>query len=85
MAERGLLFQVLFHLITQSTLPLWWVFNPGNSGVVTGYQVDEYTHNWSLEHFIACSHIYPWFMDKVSTISHLPFEPGYEDNSFLDQ
>ena len=32
---------------------------PGASGVVTGYQVHEFTHTWSGEHFVAHSHIYP--------------------------
>ena len=31
--------------------------NHGNSGVFIGYQVDEFTHTWSTEHFIAWSHI----------------------------
>ena len=32
---------------------------PGDSGVVIGYQVDEFTHSWSIEWFVAHSHIYP--------------------------
>ena len=58
---------------------------PGNSGVVTGYQVDEFTHTQSLGWFVACSDIYPGFMGKVSSIAHFPLELGYEDYSFLDQ
>ena len=34
---------------------------PGDSSVVIWYQVDEFTHTWSAEHFVAQSHIYPWF------------------------
>ena len=58
---------------------------PGDSGVVIGYQVDEFTHTWSAEQFVACSHIYPGFTDKVSTLTHFPLELGCEDYSFLDQ
>ena len=29
---------------------------PGDSGVVIGYQVDEFTHSWPAEHFIDSSH-----------------------------
>ena len=28
---------------------------PGDSGVVIGYQVDEFTCTWSAEQFVACS------------------------------
>ena len=28
---------------------------PGDSSVVIGYQVDEFTHAWSAEQFVACS------------------------------
>ena len=31
---------------------------PGDSGVVIGYQVDEFTGTWSAEQFVACSHIF---------------------------
>ena len=34
---------------------------PGNSGVLIGYQVDEFTGPWSAEQFVAHSHIYPGF------------------------
>ena len=49
---------------------------PGNSGVVIGYQVDEFTHTWSAERFVACSYIYPRFSGKVSSLSHFPLELG---------
>ena len=56
-----------------------------DSGVVVGYQVDEFTHTWSAEQFVACSLIYSGFTGKVSSLTHFPLEPGCEDYSFLDQ
>ena len=47
---------------------------PGDSSVVIGYQVDEFTCNWSAEWFVAHSHIYPGFTGKVSSSTHFP--PG---------
>ena len=58
---------------------------PGDSGVVIGYQVDEFTCTWSMEQFVACSHIYPGFTGKVSSLTHFPLEPGCEDYAFWDQ
>ena len=58
---------------------------PGDSSVVIGYQVDEFTSTWSAEQFDACSHIYPGFTGKVSSLTHFPLEPGCEDYAFLDQ
>ena len=49
---------------------------PGDSSVVIGYQVDEFTHTWSAEQFVAHSHIYPGFTGKVSSLTHFPLEPG---------
>ena len=54
-------------------------------GVVIWYQVDEFTHTWSAEWFVAHSHIYPRFTGKVSSLAHFALEPEYEDYSFLDQ
>ena len=34
---------------------------------------------------MACSHIYPGFTGKVSSLTHFPLEPGCEDYAFLDQ
>ena len=34
----------------------------GSAGVVIGYQFDEFTHTWSVQCFIAQSHIYPSVM-----------------------
>ena len=58
---------------------------PGDSGVVIGYQVDESTRTWSAEWFVACSHIYPGFTSKVSSLTHFLLEPGCEDYVFFDQ
>ena len=58
---------------------------PGDSGVVIGYQVDEFTHTWSGEWFVAHSHIYPGFTGEVSSLTHFPLEPGCEEYSFLHQ
>ena len=41
---------------------------PGDSGVVIGYQVDDFIHTWLAEHFVASSHIYPGFI-SVPTLS----------------
>ena len=46
---------------------------PGDSGVVIGYQVDEFACTWSAEQFVAHSHIYPGFTGKVSSLT--PFSP----------
>ena len=58
---------------------------PGDSSVVIGYQIDEFTCTWSAEWFAACSQIYPGFTGKVSSLTHFPLEPGCEDYTFLDQ
>ena len=58
---------------------------PGDSGVLIGYKVDEFTHTWSVEQFVAHSHIYPGFTGKVSSLTHFPLEPWCEDYAFLDQ
>ena len=58
---------------------------PGDSGMVIGYQIDDFTHTWSAEQFVACFHIYPGLTDKMSSVSHFPLEPGCEDYTFLDQ
>ena len=58
---------------------------PGDSGVVIGYQVEEFMCNWSAEWFVAHSHIYPGFIGKVSSLTHFPLELGCEGYSFLDQ
>ena len=57
----------------------------GDSGVVIGYQVGEFTNTWSAEWFVAYSHIFHGFTGKVSSLTDFPLEPGCEDYSFLDQ
>ena len=49
---------------------------PGDSSVVIGYQVDEFTRTWSAEQFVAHSHIYPGFTGKVSSLTHFPWNQG---------
>ena len=44
-----------------------------DSGMVNGYQVDEFTHTWSVEWFVAHSNIYPGFTGKVSSLTHFPW------------
>ena len=58
---------------------------PSDSGVMIGYQVDEFTHTCSAEWVVAHSHIYPGFTGKGSSLTQFPLEPGCEDYSFLDQ
>ena len=58
---------------------------PGDSSVVIGYQVDEFTHTWSAEQFVACSHIFPGFTSKVSSLTYFPLDLGCEDYAFFDQ
>ena len=58
---------------------------PGDSGVVIGYQVDEFTGIWYVQWFVAHSHFYLRFTGKVSSLTHFPPELWYEDYSFLDQ
>ena len=68
-------------VVSESTVGV----KPGDSGVFIGYQVDEFTHTWSAEQFVAHSHIYSGFMGKVSSLTNFPLEPGCKDYSFLDQ
>ena len=35
------------------TLNLWWVFQPGEYGMVIIFLVDTFTHIWETEHFVA--------------------------------
>ena len=58
---------------------------PDDSGAVIWYKVDTFTCTSSAEWFVACSHIYPGFPGKVSSLTHFLLEPGCEDYSFLDQ
>ena len=56
-------------------------FKPVDSSEVVGYQIDEFTHTWSVEQFVVHSHVYPGFSVKVSSLIHLQCE----DYSFLDE
>ena len=47
--------------------------------------LDEFTHTWSAEWFVAHSQIYPGFTGKVLSLIHFPLDPGCEDYSFVDQ
>ena len=58
---------------------------PGDSGVVIGYQVDEFTCTWSAEQFVDHSDFYLGFTGKVSSLTHFPLEVGCEDYAFFDQ
>ena len=58
---------------------------PGVSGVVIRYQIDEFSHTWLAQHFIACSHIYHGFTVQVSTLTHFSLEHSCEHYSFLDK
>ena len=58
---------------------------PGDSSVVIEYYVDEFTHTWSEEQFVAHSLIYPWVTGMLSSLKHFPLEPGCEDYSLLCQ
>ena len=84
---RGLLFQVCCHLPSDDAVDSDSVMGvkPSDSSVVIGYQVDEFTHTWTTEQFVACSHIYPGFTGKVSSLTHFPLELGCDDYAFLDQ
>ena len=42
---------------------------PRDSGMVIGHQVDDFTHIWSAEWFVAHSHIYSGLMGKVSSLT----------------
>ena len=58
---------------------------PGDLGMVIGYQFDEFTCTCSVEHYVAQSHTFPAFMGKASSLTHFPLYPRHEDYSFPDQ
>ena len=60
---RGFLVQVWFHPMAWSTLNLWWALHLVILLFV--YQVDEFTHIWSVEWFAVHSHNYPGLISKV--------------------
>ena len=57
-------------------------FKPDDLDLVTGYQVNEFTHTWSADCIIVQSQIYPGFMNKVSTLTHFPLELDCGDYAF---
>ena len=74
----------VFKIVTISVVRLWSLpLSP--LCMVIGYQVDEFTCTWSAEWFVAYSYMYPGIMDKLSSLTHFPHEPGCEEYSFLDQ
>ena len=58
--------------------------NLGDSGVVIGYHIGEFTGPWSVECFVSHSQNYPWFTGKVSALIHFPLEPSFEDYTLSD-
>ena len=52
------------------------VIKPGDSSVVIGYQVDEFTCTWSSEQFVAHSHFCHGFTGKWSSLTHFPWNQG---------
>ena len=58
---------------------------PGDSDVMIGCQVDEFTCTWSAYSLNVRSHIYPGLTGKVSTLTHFTLEPVCDDYSFLEQ
>ena len=59
MVGRGLLFQDWLCPITWSNSESVVGNQSDDSGMVVGYQVDEVTHIWSTEQFVAHAHTYP--------------------------
>ena len=47
-----------------------------DSSVMIKYEVDKFTHIWSVEHLFGQSHIYPCFMGRVSTLTHSHLNQG---------
>ena len=74
---------VVHKALTWLTANLWW--EPGDTGVVIGYQDDGFNLTWLVECFIAQIHSYSGFTGKVPTLPYFPFEPGCEYYSSLDQ
>ena len=80
--RRGLLFHLVLHLMTWSTLNLWWAWNLVTC-VMTGNQIDEFTPILLAEPFVAQSHIYHGFMGKMSKLTHFQLHLVCKDYSFL--
>ena len=58
---------------------------PGDSGMLSGCQGDDFPHIWLAECFVACLHIYTMSMGKMSGLTHFPLEQGCEHYAFLEQ
>ena len=52
MVRRGLLFQVWYHPVTSGNSKSMVGGKPGDASVVIGYQVEEFTDTWSVEHLL---------------------------------
>ena len=70
MVRRDLLFQVWFHIMTWLT-PNLVHMKPGDSGVLIGYHIGEFTCPWSVEHFVAQSYV-SWFNGQSIITNPLP-------------
>ena len=81
---NGILFQIFSTYNTVSSESVVDI-KPGDSSVLVGYQLDEFTHTWLAECFVAQLYIYPGFTGKLSTHTDFPAESGYEDYLCLDQ
>ena len=61
------------------------MFNSAAPSTVLGYQVDNFTCSWSVEHFNTHWQVYPGLMDMLSTLVHFPFKWGCKNYTFLDK
>ena len=55
---------------------------PGDSSVVTEYQVGNFTHIYMAECFVGQPQIYTGFMGKVLTLAHIPLKLGMRSAIF---
>ena len=85
MMGRDLLFHVLFHLMTWSTLNLWWALNLMILVCWLGIRLLSLFTPGLQSGLLLVPHICPGFIGKVSSLTDFPMEPGCEDYSFLDQ
>ena len=79
------LFQIWFHPITPSTMNLWWTFYLVILVWWLGVRFMSVLTPGLQNSLLLVHNIYPAFMVKVPSLTHLPLEPGCEDYSFLDQ
>ena len=57
---------------------------PGDSSIMTGYQVNEFTHTWSTG-FVTQLQIYASFIGKAPTLANYPLELSCGYYTFLEQ